>query len=115
VVVVGERYWVSDVWAWGQNGRKKNRDKFACPVCCAAIIFLGLIYVCVNGPLVIVSVNLCVWCCLTARFMRLGCWKGVDRLTSPYRLKNIATHLTLIVYFLKENLLKLYWLVLLYT
>jgi hypothetical protein len=46
VVVVGERYWVSDVWAWGQNGRKKNRDKFACPVCCAAIIFLGLIYVC---------------------------------------------------------------------
>jgi hypothetical protein len=89
VVVIRERYWVSDVWARGRNGRwkEKNRDKFACPDCCVAITFLGLIYVCVNGPLVIVSVNLCVWRLLTARFMCLGGWKGVDRLASPYRLK----------------------------
>jgi hypothetical protein len=32
----------------------------------------------------------CVWRRLTARFMRLGGWKGVEHLASPCRLKNIA-------------------------
>jgi hypothetical protein len=33
--------------------------------------------------------DLCVWHRLAARFMRLGGKKGVDRLASPYRLKNL--------------------------
>jgi hypothetical protein len=31
----------------------------------------------------------CVWRHLAARFMRLGGWKGVERLVSSCRLKNI--------------------------
>jgi hypothetical protein len=67
----------------GVEMEKKSRDRFAYPVCCATIIFLGLIYVCVNGPQVIVSVNLCIWRRLAAHFIRLGGWKVVDRLASP--------------------------------
>ena len=37
-------------------------------------------------------VSVCVWRRLAARLIRLGVWKGVERRTSPYRLKNYAPH-----------------------
>jgi hypothetical protein len=75
----------------GLGSKWKEKIGTSLPALFAALLlfFLGLIYVCVNGSQVIVSMNLCVWHHLTARFMRLGGWKGVDRLASPYHLKNI--------------------------
>jgi hypothetical protein len=36
-----------------------------------------------------IDLSKCVWRRLAARLMRLGGWKGVERLASPCRLKNI--------------------------
>ena len=41
-------------------------------------------YVCA----VLWKVRVCVWRRLATRLTRLGVWKGVERRTSPYRLKN---------------------------
>jgi hypothetical protein len=39
VVLVGEQYWISDVWA-GSKWKEKNRDKFAYPVFAVLLLFV---------------------------------------------------------------------------
>ena len=56
---------------WLQNWQQKGMYK---RMCCA----------------VLWNVSVCVWRRLAARLIRLGVWKGVERRTSPYRLKKYA-------------------------
>jgi hypothetical protein len=105
VVLLGERYWVSDVWGCGprveMEGEKQGQVCLPWLLRCY-YLFTLLVLVCA-----LCHVCLCVWSRLVARFMHLGGWKGVDHLTSPYRLKNIGANSTNMVRInKKKHLLK---------